>query len=120
MGPDLAVLAQGVRWPLDPETGEIVLAVSPRAFESSDCTGPAFAVEPPLPRIAFLVAGELEAPRVRGDGARAPVVTLGSVRGEQGACNATSITRRAVRVDTLMPLTLAVSVFVPPFHLETR
>ncbi len=119
IGPDPVLLNQGVRWPLDFETAAIELSTHTKGFASADCSGPAMVIAPPLPRTAFMVEGD-PAPKVRGDGAQAPMTPLGSVATAAGGCNPTSITQRAVRADTLMPLTMPQSTFVGPLHIEVR
>jgi hypothetical protein len=119
IGPDPSQFAQGVRWPLDFETGQFALSTSPRVYESADCSGPAYAIDPPLPRVAFMVVG-YSTPFVRADGAQAPRSAFGSVKNEAGVCNPSSGTQRMVRVDTLMMLTQPMPRFSGPLHLEVR
>lgn len=119
VGPDPAVLAQGVRWPLNFESGALLLTTHAKAFTSADCSGPALVVLPPLPRVAFMVINEPE-PKVRGDGARTADTAIGSTRNEAGVCNLASGSQPTVRLDTLMPLTLPQSPFTGPLHTEIR
>jgi hypothetical protein len=119
VGVDPVILSQGVRWPLNLESAEVELTTHTRAYESADCTGPVLVVNPPLPRLAFMVVGD-PSPHVRGDGAQSVVSPIGSVKNEAGVCSQATGSQRVVRLDTVMPLTLPQSVYAGPLHVEVR
>lgn len=113
--------ANGVGWPLDVETAELaVLETWPRyvAFESSDCTGPAY-VRIVTPGTAFKMGAEW---RVRPATVRSTAgLTFGSMRGV-ASLNTNCVNggpsdwTRAVRLDDTLVVDPPTLGFAAPLH----
>lgn len=121
----------GLFWNIDPETVVVSAAIVDEGplFESMDCTGPAYVVVPPVPRVTFLLDFNTNDPpnpvvHVRDDATKTEHVTICSAaQGANGGCSTFTTCSNTEAVSEAEatpspPLTVPTVAFVAPLHPE--